>query len=144
MKRYKALSWSAVLLSAVLLLLPRVIPICNGVSAGGNPMQCHFAYQAEFLISLLALIISAALLVLKTVEARTLSGFIIFLLGVIIALLPQSWVIGICEHGGACIKTAFFSTIIGSLLGLVGALLVWFTRRQQVDEGQAGKTTVNI
>ncbi len=144
MKGYKILSWSAILLSVVLLVLPRAIPICTGLGTGGNPMQCHFAYQAEFLISLLALIISAALLVLKTVEARTLSGFTIFGLGVIIALLPQPWVIGICAHGGACTKTAFFSTIIGILLGFVGALLVWFTRRQQVDERQAGNTTVNI
>lgn len=134
MTGYKTLSWSAILLSAILLVLPRVIPICNGVSAEGNPMQCHYAYQAEFLISLLALIVAAALLVLKTAEARTLSGFILLLLGVIVAILPQPWAIGICVHGGACSKTAFFSTIIGSLLGLTGALLVWLTRRQNEQE----------
>ncbi|WP_371379570.1 DUF4418 family protein [Sporomusa aerivorans] len=144
MSGYKTLSWSAILLSAVLLVLPRVIPVCTGVGQGGNPMQCHFAYQAEFLIALLALIFSSALLVLQTTEARTLSSFLLLLLGITIAILPQPWVIGICAHGGACVKTAFFSTIIGSLLGFTGALLIWVTRRQQIAEGQAGKTTVNI
>lgn len=134
MTGYKTLSWSAILLSAILLVLPRIIPICNGVSAEGNPMQCHYAYQAEFLISLPALIVAAALLVLKTAEARTLSGFILFMLGIIIAVLPQPWAVGICVHGGACSKTAFFSTIIGSLLGLTGALLVWLVRRQNERE----------
>ena len=129
MSGYKTLSWSAILISAVLLVLPRAIPICTGLGHGGNPMQCHFAYQSEFIFSLLALIFSVALLVLKTTEARVLSGFLLLLLGIIIAILPQPWAIGICSHGGACTKTAFFSTVFGSFLSLVGALLIWSIRK---------------
>ncbi|HWR42648.1 DUF4418 family protein [Sporomusa sp.] len=128
MTKYKFLSWSAILLSALLLVLPRLIPICNGLMKNGSPMNCHYTYQAEFLITLIALILASALLVLRTDEARLLSGFVILLLGITVVILPQTWALGICEAGG-CQKTSFFSTIGGSLLALSGAGIVWLTWR---------------
>jgi hypothetical protein len=134
LKGFKIMAWSAVLLSAVLLVLPRIIPICTGLAGGGSPMRCHYAFQAEFLFALLAFIIATSLLVLRTAEARTWGGFLILLLSIIIAILPQPWAIGICAHGGACAKTAFFTTIISSILGLTGAVIVWLTRKGQQED----------
>lgn len=125
MDRYKLLSWGAVILSVALLVLPRILPICTGVGAGGNPMKCHYAYEAEFIIALLAVIAAAAALVLRTSEARLWNCFVLLLLGISVIVLPQPWVIGICPHGGACAKTTFFTTIGGGLLTLISATGVW-------------------
>jgi hypothetical protein len=127
MNGYKIVSWFAAVTSIVLLVLPRLVPICTGLSKEGGPMRCHFAFQAEFLVVLLAVILSVALSVLRTAEARLLNGFTILLLGIIIVVLPQPWAIGICEHGGACHKTAFFAGVGGGLLTLAGAAVLWFT-----------------
>ena len=133
MNRYKALSWIALIVSIVLLILPRIIPICNGHTHDGAPMLCHYAYQAEFIITLLAVILSASLFVLRTAEARLLTGFVILLLGISIIVLPQPWAIGICENG-ACAKTTFFAIIGGSILGLTGLLIALLTRKSQSGE----------
>lgn len=126
MKHYKVLAWTALIISVILLVLPRILPVCTGLDGSGNPMQCHFAYQAEFIIALLAVILSASLLVLQTAEARLLAGFIIFLLGIIIIVLPQPWAIGICPHlSSPCHKTTFYITIGGGILALTGAVLAW-------------------
>jgi uncharacterized membrane protein len=129
MKKYKLLSWSAIIISVFLLILPRLIPICDGIM-DGHPMTCHYTYQAEFVITLLAVIVSASLLVLHSTEARSLAGFVIVLLGISIIVLPQSWAIGICEDG-ACGKTTFFATIAATLLAIVGAGIVWSGRNDE-------------
>ena len=129
MKKYKLLSWSAVIISIFLLVLPRLIPICDGIM-NGNPMRCHYTYQAEFVITLLVLIISASLLVLHSSEARLLAGFIIVLLGISIIILPQPWAIGICEDG-ACGKTTFFAIIGGLLLTAAGSGIIWLSRNNR-------------
>jgi len=87
-------------------------------------MTCHYTYQAEFIITLLAVIVSAALLGWRTNGARLLAGFIIILLGISSILLPQSWAIGICENG-SCLKTTFFLTIGAALLAVTGTGIVW-------------------
>ncbi|HBS57959.1 MAG TPA: DUF4418 domain-containing protein [Firmicutes bacterium] len=133
MDRYKLLSWSAVIVSIALLLLPRIVPICTGLGAGGSPMQCHYAYQAVFVVTLLAVIQAAAFLVLRTAEARLLNGFVLLLLGITIIVLPQSWAIGICPHGGACAKTTFFLTLGGGLLVLLSAATVWLNRQTREE-----------
>ncbi len=132
MNKYKIFSWGAVIISIWLLILPRIIPICNGLSKSGSPMNCHYAYQAEFIVMLLAVILASALLVLRTAEARLLTGFIIILLAIIIIVLPEPWAIGICEDG-ACQKTTFFATISASLLALAGAGIVWLTWNSKDD-----------
>lgn len=129
MKKYKLLSWGAIKISIFLLILPRLIPICDGIM-DGHPMTCHYTYQAEFVITLLVVIISASLLVLHSSEARLLAGFLIVLLGISIIVLPQSWAIGICENG-ACGKTTFFATIAATLLVVTGAGIVWSTRNSK-------------
>ncbi|WP_378953663.1 DUF4418 family protein [Pelosinus sp. sgz500959] len=133
MNYYKILSWIALMISVLLLILPKYIPICVGHTNDGHPMLCHYAYQAEFIITLLAVILSSSLLVLHTVEARSLASFIIFLLGIIVIILPQSWAIGICENG-ACLKTTFFVTIGGSILALIGLFILLITRKTESGE----------
>lgn len=96
-------------------------------------MRCHYAFQAEFIVTLIAFILAISLVVLRTAEARLFSGFLILLVSIIIIVLPQPWAIGICPHGGACAKTAFFTTIIGSLLGVIGAVIVWIVRKGQEE-----------
>lgn len=129
MKKYKLLSWGAIIISIFLLILPRLLPICDGIM-NGHPMTCHYTYQAEFVITLLAVIISASLLVLHSSEARLLTGFLIVLLGISIIVLPQSWAIGICENG-ACGKTTFFATIAATLLAVIGAGIIWSSRNSK-------------
>ncbi|MDR3590119.1 MAG: DUF4418 family protein, partial [Negativicutes bacterium] len=131
MNSYKAVAWSAVLVSLALLVLPRIVPICTGLTKTGSPMQCHFAFQAEFLITLLALILSGALLVLRTAEAKFLAGFVILLLGLVIVIIPQPWALGLCEDGGACHRTGFFETIGGALLVLTGLGALWLSRKTE-------------
>lgn len=127
MTTYRLFSWSAVVAAIVLVILPRVIPVCNAYMKNGKPMSCHYTYQTEFLVALLALILAGALFVLVTEEARLLTGFILLLLGIIVVVLPQPWALGICEAGG-CLKTAFFSQIVGGWLALSGAGIVWLSR----------------
>lgn len=135
MNHYKILSWVALLISLTLLVLPRIIPICTGLTGGGQPMLCHYTYQAEFIVILLAAIFSGSLFVLTGTEARLLNSIVILLLGSTILLLPQPWVIGICPDAGACHKTTFFVTIGGGLFTVTGALLVWLNVRSSREEG---------
>lgn len=130
MTKYKLLSWSALLAALVLLVLPRVIPICNAFMKNGKPMSCHYTYQAEFIFALLAVILAGALFVLLTDEARLLTGFILLLLGIVVVVLPQPWALGICQAGG-CMKTAYFSNIFGGWLALSGAGVVWLIGRKE-------------
>lgn len=134
MNHYKILSWVALLTSLILLVLPRMIPICTGLTGGSQPMQCHYTYQAEFIITLLAVVFSGSLFVLTGMEARLLNGIVILLLGSTILLLPQSWVIGICPDAGACHKTTFFVTLGGGLFTVTGALLIWLNVRNSREE----------
>lgn len=123
--RNKIMAWTAVALSAFLLLLPRIVPICTSLSAAGNPMKCHYAYQAEFVVTLLALLIAGSLLVLRTSEAGMLAGTLLFMLGIIILVLPQPWAVDSCFRGMACEKTKFFTFTGGILLSLAGAGIAW-------------------
>lgn len=134
MGRFKILAGISLFISVAILVLPRIIPICTGLSDNGDAMRCHYAYQAEFLIALLAVIFSSGLLVLKTAEARLLTGLIIFLLGVITAIIPQQWAIGICNHAAACHKTTFFVSIGGGVLAITGALITIFGYQQLRQE----------
>lgn len=136
MNRYKILSGIALTTSIVLLVLPRIVSICTGLGNSGQAMQCHYAYQAEFLITLLAVILSASLLVLKTAEARLLTGFIIFLLGITTVIIPQPWAIGICNHAAACHKTTYFVSIGGGILALAGGLIGFLGYQQLRQEGK--------
>lgn len=97
-------------------------------------MKCHYAYQGEFLVALLAVVIACSLFVVRTAEARLLAGFVLLLLGVIIIVLPQSWAIGICFRGMACEKTTFFTVAGGGLLALTGAAVTWFSY-QKIRDG---------
>ncbi|MDU4960481.1 MAG: DUF4418 family protein [Sporomusaceae bacterium] len=132
MNKHTAVSWTALVIALAILILPRLIPVCTGQMQLANgmtaPMVCHYAFQAVFFIALLAVIAAAALFVVRTAEARSLTGFFLLLLGLGVISLPQSWFIGICPHGGACAKTAFFTTLGGALLSVSGAVLIWLHR----------------
>lgn len=129
MRYDKILGWIAVVTGFFLLVLPRVIPICTGLTAAGSPMRCHYTYQAEFLLTLIAVILAGALFVLKTAEARMMTGFTLALVAIVLALLPEPWVSGICANGG-CQKTAFFTAVGAGLLAITGAVIAWLNYRQ--------------
>jgi hypothetical protein len=138
MAQSNVIAGAAVAISAVLLVLPGIFPICTGLGAGGKPMVCHYTFQAEFIIGLLALIVSGSLFVLRTAEARQWSGFLLILLGISVLVLPQAWAIGLCPHAsGACHKTAFFINIGGSLLALTGGWAAWQAYKQQKRTAEA-------
>ncbi|HMM21379.1 MAG TPA: DUF4418 family protein [Selenomonadales bacterium] len=128
-------SWLAVAAGFFLLVLPRLIPICTGLTAAGSPMRCHYTYQAEFLLTLIAIILAGALLVLKTAEARMMTGFTLALVAIVLALLPEAWVSGICANG-ACQKTAFFTAAGAGLLAFAGAFIAWLNYRQYREENR--------
>lgn len=134
MKHDRVLSWLALFISLVLLLLPRIVPICTGLANGTQPMLCHYTYQAEFLITILAVIFSGSLLVLSGTEAKLVNSLVIFLLGMVILILPQPWALGICPESGACHKTTFFVTSGGALFTLAGAVLLWINYRKFQEE----------
>lgn len=125
MDRDKILAMLAAVISLALLALPRIMPICTGLDAGGNPMRCHYAYQAEFLVTLPAVVLAGGLFVVRSAEARSLAGFMLSLLGLVIIVLPQPWAVGICFRGMACEKTALFTVLGGGLLALTGAIVAW-------------------
>lgn len=136
MLRYKVVATIALLASSFLLVLPRIIPVCTGLTPAGEPMRCHYAFQSEFFIALLAVIISLGLFVIKTYEARALSGLLLGLLGAIVIILPQPWAIGICEPSGICHKTAYFGSIAGSVLILAAAAAIVISHKIQGSSKQ--------
>jgi len=129
LKYDKLLAWLVLLGSLFLLALPRLIPTCTGVAANGSPMLCHYTYQAEFLVALVATILAGALFALKTSEARLLAGFTLALLAVVLAVLPAAWASGICANG-ACGKTAFFTVAGAGVVALAAAVLAWINYRR--------------
>ena len=142
MKVHRWMGWLALLNSIGLLILPKVVPFCTAGTLE-NPMRCYFTYQAQFLIALLAVILSGSLLAAKSREAYSLAAFIVFMLGLIVVIIPQPWVIGICEtEGAACHKTTFFANILGIALAVEGLTAAWMGRNfdwratDQDDEGE--------
>jgi hypothetical protein len=117
------------LTSLWLLAIARVFPICSGLN-NGQPMPCHYTYQAVFLFALLAAVASLGLFALRGDEAKATAGFFVFAAGAFILVLPQSWASGICAHG-SCIKTSFFSSIGAAALLASGAFLC-FSRLQRL------------
>jgi hypothetical protein len=118
-KANKGLSALAFLSSLWLLAVARVFPICSGLN-NGQPMPCHYTYQAVFLFALLATIASLGLFLLRTDEAKAMAGFFIFAAGALILALPHNWAMGICLYG-SCVKTSFFSNVGAAALAAAGA-----------------------
>lgn len=134
-KANKSLSAAAFLSSLWLLSVARVFPICSGLN-NGQPMPCHYTYQAVFLFALLAAIASLGLFVFRTSEAKAAAGFFIFAAGTLVLLLPQNWAMGICLYG-SCVKTSFFSNIGAAVLAVagVGLCLSHLKRLRALAEG---------
>ena len=136
MKQSRTVAWIATITGVFFLLIPSLIPICTGRIKAGNelmPMVCHYAYQAEFIIGLLAVIVAASLFVLRTGEGRLFASFLIFLLGIAVIIIPQSWAVGICP-AGACQKTTFFLNIAAVLYSLTGAVNIWLIYKKRQEE----------
>ncbi|MDF2565017.1 MAG: hypothetical protein K0Q53_1412 [Massilibacillus sp.] len=133
MKTGKITKWLAVLTSFSLLVLPKIFPVC--AITGKSLMRCFFTYQVEFMIALLAFIIALSLFFIKEVETKQLTGFLLFLIGMIIIVLPTSWGIGICEHDGSpCHITAAWTGGTAVILALSGLIDAWSTVRQSSRE----------
>lgn len=120
----KITKWIAVLTSSSLLVLPKIFPVCE--ITGKSPMRCFFTYQAEFIVALLAFIIALSLFFIKEVETKKLTGFLLFLIGIIMIILPASWGIGICNHEGSpCHITTAWTDGAAVILSLSGLIGVW-------------------
>lgn len=123
MKFDKWTQWIALLVSVSLLILPTVIPICE---IGAKPMRCFYAFQAEFLFELLAVVTAVSLFFVKERETKSVSGFFLFIIGIIIFIIPSAWVIGICGHSdSACHLTAVSTRGLSVVLALAGAFIAW-------------------
>lgn len=120
--------WLSLLSSISLLIAPAVFPVCP---VGSKPMRCFFAFQAEYLFALLAVVIALSLFFTKEIEAKSFSGFLLFLIAIIIFILPFSWVIGICAHDDSpCHLTAALTRGLSVLLAFLGALIVWLQNKE--------------
>ncbi|MCE5284408.1 MAG: DUF4418 family protein [Pelosinus sp.] len=115
--------WLSLLSSASLIIIPFVFPICP---VGAKPMRCFFAFQAEFLLTLLAVVTALSLFFTKEKETKRVSGFFLSLIGILIFVLPFQWVIGICGHSDSpCHLTAALTRGLSVVLILVGAFIAW-------------------
>lgn len=124
----------AVVISLTLLIVPRIFPVgmlVETVSGSKIPMEGFYAFQAEFLIALASLLVAGTLFFLKEAEARRLSGLFLALLGAIVILIPQSWVIGVCNHDNRF--TVAWTIIGGLLLILAGLYTAWTAYRAEPD-----------
>ncbi|MGD0152869.1 MAG: DUF4418 family protein [Thermacetogeniaceae bacterium] len=127
-KKLGIIAGIAAVISLSLLIVPRIFPVGMLVAtASGSmiPMKGFYAYQAEFLIALAALLVAGSLFILKGAEARQLSGLFLVLLGAIVVLIPTSWVIGVCPDDNHL--TVAWTIIGGLLLILAGGLAAWLT-----------------
>ena len=128
MRIEKINQWVAVLASFSLLVLPKIFPVCEITDKG--PMRCFFTYQVEFMIALLAFIIALSLVFTKEVETKKLTGFLLFLIGIILIVLPTNWVIGICGHAGSsCHTTKAWTDGAAVILALSGVICAWLVAR---------------
>jgi hypothetical protein len=115
--------WLSLLISASLIIIPFVFPICP---VGAKPMRCFFAFQAEFLLALLAFVTALSLFFTSASETKSISGFFLLLIGIVIFVLPFQWVIGICGHGESpCQLTAGLTRGLSVLLIFTGAFIAW-------------------
>ncbi|MTV48244.1 DUF4418 family protein [Heliobacillus mobilis] len=133
-KRWKVLSYTSILLSVALLVTPKILPICRDLmitqSGSAVPMRCHYAYQAEFLVSLLALLISGSLLVVKGLEGRRTTSLFLVFTGLLASLIPQKWIIGICGNAAMdCHHAIHWMYGWAGLLILTGFTLAWLAGR---------------
>jgi hypothetical protein len=79
--------------------------------------------------------LSFSLFVLHTLEAKKLASFIISLLGIIVTLLPQPWVIGICVHpASACHRTTAITICLGIILVLVSIIQLFLLSKQKTSQ----------
>jgi 4-amino-4-deoxy-L-arabinose transferase-like glycosyltransferase len=107
-----------------LLLTPLAFPVCP-IMPGKPPMRCFYTFRTELLLSGLALLGALALFWVKTREARRVLGISLLLLAVVIFVLPCSWVLGICAHGGsACHLTVVAARIFSVLLAVSSAVVL--------------------
>ncbi len=138
-KKLVIIAGIAAVISLSLLIIPKIFPVgMLMATASGSmiPMSGYYAYQAEFLIGLAALLVAGSLFFLRGAEARQLSGLFLALLGAIIALIPTSWVIGVCSDDN---RLTVAWTIIGGLLlilagGLAARLAVKIEAAQKKEE----------
>lgn len=127
-RSWRITSALALIAGLALLVIPRLWPACGMMvrtaSGGMVPMRCFYSFQAEFLLGLVALLVSGALFCSLGTEARGVLGFVLTLLGIIIVIIPQSWAIGICADPDApCHMTRALTVGGGTALFLTGGIL---------------------
>ncbi|MCW2277706.1 DUF4418 family protein [Heliophilum fasciatum] len=128
--RWNYFGYAAIFFSLALLVTPKIVPICRELvitqSGSAIPMRCHYAYQAAFLISLFALLIAGSLLVVKEQVGQRILGLLLAISGLVIFLIPQSWLIGICGKSTMdCHHTVGWMYLWAGLLGVTGLISTW-------------------
>ncbi|NPV92777.1 MAG: DUF4418 family protein [Firmicutes bacterium] len=139
-RKWKYAVGIAAVLSIALIIVPWVFPICEMMmqtaNGGMTPMRCHYAYQAELLVSTAALITAVVLFLIRGAEGRRLGGLFISLQGIIAVLIVQDFIIGICTgHVASCHITRTWTVIIGSLLAVAGIVLAFIAPSTVREEG---------
>lgn len=123
----------AVLAGIALLVLPWLFPVCS-LEGHSTPMRCFFAFQTEFLLALLAVIIAISLFFTRERETKQLTGFLLVVIAALIFIVPSQGVIGICGHGDSpCHVTTGWTRAVSAILGLAGLAVIWWLR-EKADE----------
>jgi hypothetical protein len=138
-KKRRIAAGIAVAICLTLLIIPRIFPVgmlVETVSGSQIPMSGFYAFQAEFLIALASLLVAGTLFFLKGGEARRLAVLFLALLGAIIILFPQSWVIGVCAHDNRF--TITWTIIGGLLLILTGLYTAWIAYKADPEAEEDG------
>lgn len=84
---------------------------CDGMiecTSGFVPMKCHWTFVATALVSLIGVVSSiAGMFLAKSKDARRIAALVTLATSIVIALIPTSFVIGLCNGDGmTCHQTA--------------------------------------
>ncbi|MBM7865592.1 DUF4418 family protein [Heliobacterium gestii] len=132
-RKWTLLAYVSMFLSVALLATPKFAPICTEMmitqSGAAVPMRCHYAFQAEYLVGIFALLLSGGLLALKESGGRRVLSLLLIASGAFVFLIPQSWLIGICAKDTMdCHRTAHWMYAWAGLLIANSGFLAWLTR----------------
>lgn len=108
------------------LAIPYLFPVCTDMittAAGGTvPMKCRWCMRAELALGIPLMVMVASQFFLKNYAARQLSAFFLLPLGVMVILVPQDILIGVCKNSSMPCNTSKLAwMVLGGVL-MVNAL----------------------
>ncbi|HHW06893.1 MAG TPA: DUF4418 family protein [Clostridia bacterium] len=128
--RWKTISIIALVIALGLVLVPKVVPVCSAMvataSGGQMPMRCFYTFRAQSLFAVTSVLAAVSLFVVRSPDGRKTVGAMLAVLGIMMAVLPLSGVMGICMRSDMpCHTTAFWNTVLAAAQILTGLVIVF-------------------